>query len=582
MTYQPVEAVFVVFYGLATHKATYGRDVVGDSTYTKDFIQLTRDGEFRESLEKLFPRERVGAKATRIEYRWPGGTSPGSVEFQSTDRPHLAWLKTVGAPAPWKMTANPVETSAETIPGDPSKTNPIEATQQFEDLAAHDRGQPYLVAVKLRGESNALHVRAYIRDPPPNLAFASTELLPAPVRALVMQATKSRTFKWSTYDEYASPQSPEVATAVARLEENPSLLLVGPPGTGKTVLLEQLVDFVENPSGGLQFDPDSNHDAWKEVEHVQGKARTIVLHPSYSYENLVIGLLPEPLDTGGVGVRVTTGPLVNLAHYATSSPENRALLVLDEFNRGNAAAIFGDTLALLDKDKRDRAFIDLPYSDLSIEVPDEFVASGGEPTVDSRFTLPQNLWIVAAMNTSDRSVAPLDAALRRRFTMVEMPPDYEALSLQLAADLDADLSEDFSAWGSGHVGKLAIGLLKGINRRIDAVLGIDFRLGQSNFWHVGGNTPDAALLSLANAFDHRIVQTLRLSLQDDDGALAAILRAGTPDKPVTTKGVARWREADPDLGTFGSDRLHLREVSSFAPDRALNELLRQAGIETSA
>lgn len=582
MTYQPVEAVFVVFYGLTTHKATYGRDVIGDETYTKDYLQLVQDGAFREALERLFPRAHVGDKATEIVYRWPGGESAGSIEFQSADRPHLAWLKTVGAPAPWKMTTSPSDATAESIPGDPSKVISTEATEQFENLDRHDVGQPYLVAVKLRGEDNVLHVRAYIEHPARSVQFASTALLPRPVLSLLAKATKSRTFKWATYDEYAAPLSAEVASTVERLEENPSLLLVGPPGTGKTVLLEQLLDFVENPSGGLLFDPGRNHDAWKEADHAEGKARSVVLHPSYSYENLVIGLLPKPLEAGGVGVRVAAGPLVNLAHYAAASPDHRALLVLDEFNRGNAAAIFGDTLALLDKDKRDSAFVDLPYGDLAIEVPEEFAPADRSRVVHPRFTLPRNLWIVAAMNTSDRSVAPLDAALRRRFTIVEMPPDYDALSLQLDADGDADLSEDFSAWGSGHVGRLAVEVLKGINRRIDAVLGIDFRLGQSNFWHVGGETPEAGLLSLASAFDHRVVQTLRLSLQDDDGALAAILRAGTPERPATSSGVARWHRADPDLGSFAADRLHLREVSSFPADRALDELRRQTGIQASA
>nr|WP_255499143.1 AAA family ATPase [Leucobacter sp. cx-169] len=362
---------------------------------------------------------------------------------------------------------------------------------------------------------------------------------------------------------------------IEHLQDNPNLLLVGPPGTGKTVRLEQLTQFVEHSSGGLSFDPDQAHDAWSEdTDVLLGKASVVVLHPSYTYENLVVGLLPEPVK-GGVAVRATPGPLVNLAKFA-SKPGNRALLVLDEFNRGNAAAILGDTLALLDKDKRDRAHISLPFSQLGIEVPAEY-ADGQSSRVPAKFTLPKNLWIVAAMNSSDRSVAPLDAALRRRFSIVEVPPDYEVLAQRLRVVEETELEDDFADWTPEHVSSLAVKLLRAINDRIDAVLGSDFRLGQSNFWSVDGASRDEAISSLASAFDYRLVATLKLALQDDDGALAAILRAGTSQAPASGAAiVAHWKGADPSLGTYASARLHLREVSKRSVEEMHAELFRQA------
>jgi 5-methylcytosine-specific restriction protein B len=580
MAHRPVEGVFVVFYGKATHKATYGRELIDavDGGYTKDYIQLPRDGAFREALEQMFPRADTGSKSTSIDYRWPGGSSDGTIEFESSDRPHLAWLKAHGAPAPWKMNATPTSSGPETIPGDPTGTTSKHADDQLDALV--NLGiQPYLVAVKLKDEPNTLHVRVYVDNPPPNYAFASTNLLPAQVQGLVEIATTNRNFRWLAVDSHAAVMTPAIASLVERLEENPALLLMGPPGTGKTVLLEQLVDFVENPGRGLLFDPDLNHDAWQEAEEpLKGMTRSVVFHPSYTYSDLVVGLLPHPVGDNAVGIKVSTGPLVNLAHFA-SVDGRRALLVLDEFNRGNAAAILGDALALIDKDKRGRAFVDLPYGELGIKVPSDFAANGSTD-VSARFTLPESLWIVAAMNTSDRSVAPLDAALRRRFSIYEMLPDYDALAQHLGCDDTADLTSEINTWTFGHVGRLSVELLKALNSRITAVLGADFQLGQSHLWHVTGETVQQALISLFAAFDYRVVPTLRLSLQDDDGALAAILRAGTASNPTAGSATASWRKADSELGTFGTDRLEIHTLSDLQFGKALDELLRQTGLKT--
>jgi 5-methylcytosine-specific restriction protein B len=578
MPHRAVEGVFVVFYGKTSHKAVYGRDLVDavEGGYTKDYLQLTQDGAFKEALEQMFPRTDPGSKSTQIDYRWPGDSIGGTIEFESADRPHLAWLKSKGAPAAWKMHPAPTSNGPETIVGDPAVTTSAQADQQLDALVASGV-QPYLVAVKLKDEANVLHVRVYIDNPPPEYAFASVELLPPQIRKLVATATPGRNFKWLTVDSHAAVMTPAIASMVERLEENPALLLMGPPGTGKTVLLEQLVDFIENPGRGILFDPNINHDAWRETEESPvGKTRSVVFHPSYTYSDLMVGLLPHPVGDNAVGIKVSTGPLVNLAHYA-SAEGKRALLVLDEFNRGNAAAILGDALVLIDKDKRGRAFVDLPYGDLGINVPDEFAADGST-SVSPHFTLPETLWIVAAMNTSDRSVAPLDAALRRRFSIYEMPPDYEVLAQHLGSDETADLTEDLDAWTLGHVGQLSIELLAALNTRIDAVLGPDFRLGQSHLWHVRGDTVEQVLISLIAEFDYRVVPTLRLSLQDDDGALAAILRAGTASAPASGSIAASWVPASPDLGTYGTDRLHVRPLSNEPLHSGFIELRRQAGL----
>jgi 5-methylcytosine-specific restriction protein B len=566
---QPVEAVWVWYFGTAAQKATYGRFLSDtDKSYTKDFLQVS--GECSLLIDEVLPIP-AGSDTLDITYRWPGGSAPGSIKHPN-DRHHLRWGTIAGAPAPWRLTPNPAQAGPGTLPGDPSRTASIaDADSALADFAVLGI-DAYLVAVKLVGEADVLHIRAYIKNPQPDLAWADTNHLPRVVQELVAKAIPSRACASRKFQSGGAAVTPDVVDLIARLEENPNLLLVGPPGTGKTLLLEKLARYIESPSTGVTFDPEKNHDAWDVASGAPGKTRTVVLHPSYAYDNLVVGLLPS-VEEGGVIVKAVPGALVNLAHYASTG--GRALLVLDEFNRGNAAAVLGDTIALLDKDKRGTSHVDLPYAELEIKVPSEF-APNGDDLVPARFTLPPSLWIVAAMNSSDRSVAPLDAALRRRFTIIEMGPDYDALAGQLTADLDADLTAPLDDWLPHDVGALAVGLLAALNSRISAVIGSDFELGQSNLWHVSGTDAQEMLASLARAWDERIVPTLRLAMQDDDDALAAILRAGRSDNAVQLNDVAAawWKTADPSLGSFARARLHFNLLSELHPDAALGELKR--------
>jgi 5-methylcytosine-specific restriction protein B len=165
------------------------------------------------------------------------------------------------------------------------------------------------------------------------------------------------------------------------------------------------------------------------------------------------------------------GPLLSLAHWA-GDPGRAALLILDEFNRGNAAAIFGDTLALLDKEKRRQvgggslgATVDRPYQDRAVQVLPEF-AAGGTVDLPAQLSLPSSLSILAALNSSDRSVAPLDAALRRRFSIVRVDPDLDVLSQRLGARTPATkpTHPDPGSWSTTDVADVAVLLLQTLNR----------------------------------------------------------------------------------------------------------------------
>ena len=170
------------------------------------------------------------------------------------------------------------------------------------------------------------------------------------------------------------------------LTERRQVIFQGPPGTGKTFVARALARFL---AGG-----DADANAANRVTLVQ-------FHPSYAYEDFVQGFRPTPSAAGQVGFTLRDGPLLRAAERARQDPEAKHYLIIDEINRGNLAAVFGELYFLLEYRGEK---MQLQYS-------------------DDTFSLPKNLFIIGTMNTADRSIALVDLALRRRFYFVEFRPD---------------------------------------------------------------------------------------------------------------------------------------------------------------
>lgn len=183
------------------------------------------------------------------------------------------------------------------------------------------------------------------------------------------------------------------------LEDRGQVVFYGPPGTGKTYVARKLAGYVARGGGT--------------VEKIQ-------FHVSYSYEDFVEGYRPRLTDSGQVTYEIVDGPIKRLAAQARERPDVTHVLLIDELNRANVSRVLGELLFLLEY--RDEE-IRLQYSD----VP---------------FSLPENLKIIATMNTADRSIALVDAALRRRFHFVPFFPDrapVNALLRDWLADHKPDL-----------------------------------------------------------------------------------------------------------------------------------------------
>jgi 5-methylcytosine-specific restriction protein B len=125
------------------------------------------------------------------------------------------------------------------------------------------------------------------------------------------------------------------------------------------------------------------------------------------------------------------------------------VLIIDEINRGNVSQIFGELITLIEDSKRigevEALEVTLSYS-------------------KKKFGVPSNVYIIGTMNTADRSVEALDTALRRRFSFVEMMPDYEIKEL------------DYLIYNCK-----VTDILKKINTRIEMLLGRDYVIGHSYF-----------------------------------------------------------------------------------------------------
>lgn len=168
---------------------------------------------------------------------------------------------------------------------------------------------------------------------------------------------------------------------VELLKEKGQVIFYGPPGTGKTYLAREL-------SRVLAPDP---------------LRRAIVqFHPSMSYEDFFEGYRPDGAEDGQLTYRLTPGPLSRLAEAAEKSPGVPHVMVIDEINRANLPKVLGELLFLL-------------------EYRSETIRTTYRP--DEGFQLPPDLKFIGTMNTADRSIALVDAALRRRFHFIPFFPN---------------------------------------------------------------------------------------------------------------------------------------------------------------
>ena len=276
--------------------------------------------------------------------------------------------------------------------------------------------------------------------------------------------------------------TPQPAASGASIPLNQ--ILYGPPGTGKTyATVEKALEiFAAAGMRDVGATREKKRQRFDELV-ADGHIRFVTFHQSFSYEDFVEGIRAST-DEGKITYQVEDGIFKELcreAHEAAKTGKTTPyVLIIDEINRGNISRIFGELITLVEASHR-ACLPNSPHTRDSITVR--------LPYSRDLFSVPENVYIIGTMNTADRSLTGLDAALRRRFSFTEMPPRPELLEGSRLQGTEFSLAD----------------LLDRINRRITVLLDKEHRLGHA--WFMGLGTVVTAE-ALAIVFRNHILPLL--------------------------------------------------------------------------
>ena len=190
------------------------------------------------------------------------------------------------------------------------------------------------------------------------------------------------------------------------LDHKKQVILYGAPGTGKTYMANEYVKSIYNEADQKIY------------------VYRCTFHPEYGYEHFIEGYRPSTNANKEMVFELKDGIFKKLCETAKDDKNNKYYLIIDEINRGDIPRIFGELITLIEKDKRKSEFsVFLPHSGEK-DNPNENQNVQGKSDEEKKFYVPDNVYIIATMNTADRSIALLDTALRRRFGFLEMKPEY--------------------------------------------------------------------------------------------------------------------------------------------------------------
>jgi 5-methylcytosine-specific restriction protein B len=307
------------------------------------------------------------------------------------------------------------------------------------------------------------------------------------IRALIGKPAKSTDSDWLStntlkkYEELMLPFNKDSFTkklnGVRQMDldkiyevllDSHQIILSGPPGTSKS--------FIANNLAKKYFD-----DNFTKVQ----------FHPKYSYQDFIGGYVVR-----GTNVEYENGVLIDLIDNKLQDGK-RHLLIIDEINRANVGQVFGETIQLLDRDNKTQIRIDGKLKE---------------------YMLPDNLYILGTMNSSDRTLGALDFAIRRRFSFIYCPPDPFLLVDFCATNFDLSITD--------FLRKINLKLLE-ILKNPELAIGHTFFMPSSK--NKGGkivwNEND-----FANLFNHKILPMIEEYCHGNQSQLFSILGPDLPNR----------------------------------------------------
>lgn len=222
--------------------------------------------------------------------------------------------------------------------------------------------------------------------------------------------------------------------AFERLTTGYNVLLYGVPGSGKSYTIE--------------------HEYCRPTSRVE----RLVFHPDYTYSDFIGQILPAVDENGQVSYKFTAGPFTNILKESYKNPATEYILIIEEINRGNAPAIFGEVFQLLDRKVEYREVDDdgFPIGTSEYGITNANIAKIVYGDEKHKVRIPSNLSIIGTMNTSDQNVFTLDTAFQRRWDMRLIENNFENVDPSLA---DATILDTSVTWKDfcTEINKIVVG-----------------------------------------------------------------------------------------------------------------------------
>lgn len=288
---------------------------------------------------------------------------------------------------------------------------------------------------------------------------------------------------------------------------------------------------------------------------LKNRFKFVTFHPSFSYEDFIEGIKPILLtneeninstdssinqNTSNLSYELKDGIFKSICKEAKEDYGNNYAIFIDEINRGNISEIFGELITLIEIDKRENSpnmlKVELPYS-------------------KKEFSVPQNLDIIGTMNSSDKSIALIDVALRRRFNFIKRESDlsvlkthFERKGLDIYNFFDIDL----------------VNMLSTMNRRISFLLSSDYHIGHAFFTNIN------SIEDLNRVFSEKIVPLLEEYFYEDYEKIQLIFNDLDSEGNLHPNAIYIHQENDPeDLFSY-IENIDLNISKSYRINSMLN------------